>query len=101
VAEFFQSFFTADVAKDYSEKSGYLSPIVGVVPEGINEDSPMIFQVADYVRTGSEGLFSWYDHNMPAAVNEAQFSNIQALYTGDLAPGDFAALLEQAAEKER
>jgi hypothetical protein len=38
---------------------------------------------------------------MPAAVNEAQFSNIQALYTGDLAPGDFAALLEQAAEKER
>ena len=61
----------------------------------------MIFQVADYVRDGSDGLFSWYDHNMPAAVNEAQFSNIQALYTGDLTPDGFASLLEQAAQKER
>jgi hypothetical protein len=61
----------------------------------------MIYQVADYVRDGSEGLFSWYDHNMPAAVNEAQFSNVQALYIGDLSPEEFAALLEQAAQKER
>jgi raffinose/stachyose/melibiose transport system substrate-binding protein len=101
VAEFFQSFFSPEVAKDYSENSGYLSPMTGVVPEDVNEASPMIYQVADYVRDGSDGLFSWYDHNMPAAVNEAQFSNVQALYTGDLSPEEFAALLEEAAQKER
>jgi len=101
VAEFFQGFFDPEFALDYSENSGYLSPMQGVVPEDVNEDSPEIFQVADLVASRSEGLFSWYDHNMPAAVNEAQFSNIQALFTGDLSPEEFAALLEQAATVER
>jgi raffinose/stachyose/melibiose transport system substrate-binding protein len=101
VAEFFSRFFEDEVAADYSENSGYLSPIAGVVPENVDENSSMIFQVADFLRDGSDGLFSWYDHNMPAAVNEAQFSNIQALFTGDLTPEEFAAQLEQAAQAER
>ncbi len=101
VAKFFERFFDVEVALDYSENSGYLSPIAGVVPEDVDESAPMIFQVADFIRDGSEGLFSWYDHNMPAAVNEAQFSNIQALFTGDLTPEEFAAQLEQAAQAER
>jgi raffinose/stachyose/melibiose transport system substrate-binding protein len=101
VAQFFDRFLDVDVAMDYSENSGYLSPVAGVVPEDVDESSPVIFQVADFLQDGSDGLFSWYDHNMPAAVNEAQFSNIQALFTGDLTPEEFAAQLEQAAQTER
>jgi len=53
-------------------------------------------QSATFLRNHTDAIFSWYDHPMPAPVNDVMFSNIQALYTGKLTPEEYAALMEEA-----
>jgi len=102
VAEFFNwEYLTPEGAAEYSEESGNLSPVVGVLPDEIDSDDAMSYQVVGRFRDTSDGLFSWYDHSIPAEVNEVWFSQIQALYSGDLSPQEFSELSEQAAETAR
>ena len=101
VGEFFRAYLTPEVGRDYSEHSGYLSPVKGVVPSNVGPDSPEVYQVADWMSKNSERIFPWYDHTVPAAVNEQQFANITALVGLSMTPEEYASHLEDAANAER